>query len=85
MSNSLRKEKLIPGRHKVGTILFSIQSILSYKLKSIWRQINNYRTPQVNSILTLTRLLSNDLEENKNGQTKISSDLPSLQGLSTYA
>jgi site-specific DNA recombinase len=42
------------------------------------RQVNNYRTPQINTILTLTRSLSNNLEENKNGQTKFLSDLPDL-------
>ena len=32
------------------------------------KHVDNYRTPSVNSILTLTRSLSNSISENKNGQ-----------------
>ena len=42
------------------------------------KQVNNYRTPQRNLIITLTGSLSNDLERNKNRQTKNFSDLPAL-------
>jgi len=42
------------------------------------RAVNNYRTLQVNSILSLTCSLSTDLAGNKNGQTKNFSDLPGL-------
>lgn len=42
------------------------------------KQIDNYRTPEVNSILQLTRSLSNDFSENKNGQIRKLSDLPAL-------
>jgi site-specific DNA recombinase len=42
------------------------------------KQIDNYRTPNVNSILTLTRSLSNSINENKNGQIRNLSDLPGL-------
>jgi site-specific DNA recombinase len=42
------------------------------------KQIDNYRTPNVNSILSLTRSLSNSIGENKNGQVRNLSDLPGL-------
>jgi hypothetical protein len=41
MNNNLGKEKLIPSRHKVGKIPFSIHSILSYKLK-VYGSRNNH-------------------------------------------
>lgn len=39
------------------------------------KQIGNYRTTKVNSILQLTHSISNKLEGNKNGQAKLSRDL----------
>jgi site-specific DNA recombinase len=42
------------------------------------KQIDNYRTPNVNSILSLTRSISNSISENKNGQIRNLSDLPGL-------
>jgi site-specific DNA recombinase len=42
------------------------------------KQFNNYRTPNVNSVLQLTHSISNDLTGNKNGQIKKISDLPGL-------
>jgi site-specific DNA recombinase len=39
------------------------------------KQIGDYRTTKVNSILQLTRSISNELKGNKNGQAKLLSDL----------
>jgi site-specific DNA recombinase len=42
------------------------------------KQLNNYRTPNVNSVLQLTHSISNDLGANKKGQIRKVSDLPGL-------